>query len=103
MIAESVAEALYTCSIDEVRESWDRVAPTWSAFVREDDVHRKYIHGPALLELCGDVRGLQVLDIGCGEGWCSRELARSEADVTALDVSPGLIEEARRHPEQEAR
>ena len=39
----------------------------------------------------------RVLDIGCGIGWSTREIARHRpgAEVVALDVSPGLLEVAR--------
>src|ERR1041385_8938289 len=102
MTAESAAKAPASCTIDEVRDSWDRVAPIWSAFVREDDVHRERLHGPALLKPCGDVAGLNVLDMGWGGGggWCSRELAGRGPIVTAIDIAPAMIEEARRHPKQ---
>lgn len=55
---------------------------------------------PRLLPLLGDVRGLPVLDAGCGEGYLSRILARRGARVTGVDLSPRLIELARRqHPD----
>ena len=37
-------------------------------------------------------RGMSVLELGCGTGSFTRELARSSADVTAIDVSPELLE-----------
>lgn len=36
--------------------------------------------------------GMTVLELGCGTGSFTRELARSGADVTAIDVSPELLE-----------
>jgi 2-polyprenyl-3-methyl-5-hydroxy-6-metoxy-1,4-benzoquinol methylase len=35
--------------------------------------------------------GMSVLELGCGTGYFTRELARSEADVVAIDVSPELL------------
>jgi SAM-dependent methyltransferase len=39
--------------------------------------------------------GMSVLELGCGTGYFSRELARSGADVVAIDVSPDLLEVAK--------
>lgn len=40
-------------------------------------------------------RGMTVLELGCGAGYFTRELIRSGADITAIDVSPELLEMAR--------
>jgi 2-polyprenyl-3-methyl-5-hydroxy-6-metoxy-1,4-benzoquinol methylase len=39
--------------------------------------------------------GMRVLELGCGTGYFTRELARSGAEIVALDVSPELLEIAR--------
>ena len=39
--------------------------------------------------------GMRVLELGCGTGYFTRELARSGADIVAIDVSPELLEIAR--------
>jgi len=39
--------------------------------------------------------GMTVLELGCGTGTFTRELARSGADIIAIDVSPELLEIAR--------
>jgi len=38
---------------------------------------------------------MTVLELGCGTGYFTQELARSGADVVAIDVSPELLEVAR--------
>jgi 2-polyprenyl-3-methyl-5-hydroxy-6-metoxy-1,4-benzoquinol methylase len=39
--------------------------------------------------------GMTVLELGCGAGHFTKELARSGADIVAIDVSPELLEIAR--------
>jgi len=41
--------------------------------------------------------GQRVLDVGCGGGLLAEALARQGADVTAIDLAPGMIEVARLH------
>jgi SAM-dependent methyltransferase len=55
--------------------------------------HETWI-GPAL-DALGVVNGLRVLDLGCGHGMASVVLARRGAVVTACDLSPGYVREAR--------
>jgi magnesium-protoporphyrin O-methyltransferase len=43
-----------------------------------------------------DLRGARLLDAGCGTGALSIDAARRGADVVAVDISPSLIEIARR-------
>jgi 2-polyprenyl-3-methyl-5-hydroxy-6-metoxy-1,4-benzoquinol methylase len=43
-------------------------------------------------KLLGDLRGKQVLDIGCGDGVNSALMAKYGARVTGVDISPGSIE-----------
>jgi len=49
---------------------------------------------PAFARL-GDLRGKRALDYGCGHGMAAVVLARAGADVTAFDLSPGYVAEAR--------
>ena len=39
--------------------------------------------------------GMKILELGCGTGSFTSELARSGADITAIDVSPELLEIAK--------
>jgi 2-polyprenyl-3-methyl-5-hydroxy-6-metoxy-1,4-benzoquinol methylase len=45
--------------------------------------------------LAGDLAGLRILDVGCGEGENSLLLASLGAKVTGIDISPAAIELAR--------
>jgi SAM-dependent methyltransferase len=48
----------------------------------------------ALLDLVGPVAGLAVLDVACGHGRITRELARRGGHVVGVDISAMLIEKA---------
>jgi SAM-dependent methyltransferase len=47
----------------------------------------------------GDLRGQQVLDVGCGVGHVTVQLANLGAEVTGIDLSPDLVDIARRQVE----
>jgi ubiquinone/menaquinone biosynthesis C-methylase UbiE len=49
----------------------------------------------SLFELLGPVTDQRVLDVACGHGRITRELARRGAETVGLDVSLVLIERAR--------
>lgn len=54
-----------------------------------------------LSRLPADLRGVRVLDAGCGAGQMTAELAARGADVFAIDISPALVEIARQRLPQE--
>jgi SAM-dependent methyltransferase len=55
----------------------------------------------ALLDLLGPPDGSRILDIACGHGRVTRELARLGATVTGVDLSGALLDQARAHEETE--
>jgi len=90
-------------SLDEVARYWDDNGAAWAREVRQGhDVARELLNNPAFLALIGDLRGRQVLDAGCGDGYNARILARAGAHVTGVDLSARMIdlaqEEERRAP-----
>ncbi len=85
------------------REQWNKAAESWVEFVRSGkNYYSEHLNGPALIQLMGNVAGMKVLDIGCGEGCFARFFAKAGAKVTAIDISEALIQaaiaEEKRHP-----
>ena len=86
---------------DESARAWDSGAEAWEEFVESGaDYYRTEVHGPALLAVCGDVNGFRMLDVGCGQGWFSRQLALKGAKVTGIDISSQQIANALKHEER---
>ncbi len=60
---------------------------------------RRWVEMPSLLRLAGEVRGLRVLDLACGDGFYSRQLAAAgAAEVVGVDISPAMLALAREAP-----
>src|SRR5215470_9487702 len=83
---------------DETRTLWNRVADDWRRQVGDEgDANRILNSDPVLWAFAGDVKGLTVLDAGCGIGYLSTKLQDRGARVTGIDFSERMIEIARSH------
>jgi len=80
----------------EVAASWDANAPTWAAEVRagQDRIHEVFT-SPRFMEFLPDLAGLNVIDLGCGEGRYTRSLARRGVRMTGVDISAQMLDHAR--------
>lgn len=75
-----------------VRALWDDTASIYHQ-VMEPALREPHL---ALRAMAGDVAGRDVLDLGCGTGAMSEMLGPMGARVTAVDLAPQMVEEARR-------
>lgn len=66
--------------------SWSQLGTEWFELAQKGE-SRMFFIMPYMLEKLGDVQGKKILDLGCGEGGYSRELAKRDADVVAVDCS----------------
>ncbi len=57
----------------------------------EGDLWHRALIDPTVLRLLGEVSDKDVLDLGCGNGYLSRGLAKQGARVTAVDSNPKII------------
>ncbi|MFN0135310.1 MAG: class I SAM-dependent methyltransferase [Phycisphaerae bacterium] len=77
-----------------VRDGYDR----WAEIYDDEDNPLIAVERQHLAWILGDVRGEDVLDAGCGTGRHSIELAAAGANVSACDLSPGMLARARAKP-----
>ena len=81
---------------NQVARYWNENARNWTEGVRAGyDVYREYVNNPAFFALLPDLSGNRVLDIGCGEGYNTRILAKRGAVMVGVDISSAMIDAAR--------
>lgn len=81
---------------DAVRASYDRVAEDYAARIA-DELGRKPADRRILDDFAARVRGLgPVCDVGCGPGHVARHLRGRGVQVAGIDLSPAMVEVARR-------
>jgi SAM-dependent methyltransferase len=84
-----------------VRDSYDRVSDNYVAMGMGDLGRSPWLRA-ALAAFAEEVRDLgPVLDVGCGPGFVTAFLSGLGVDVSGVDLSPRMVEHARRlHPGQ---
>jgi len=78
---------------DTSTESWNNLSEEWCEIAPENETRKHFIM-PYMLDLIGDIRGLRILDLGCGEGGYARELTRRGGHVVAVDCAEFSIQYA---------
>ena len=78
---------------------YDRASGEWAR--KEPILLSDYTARPFLMDWCDPIKELDVLDLGCGEGYFARNLkVRGARSVHGIDLSSKMIDQAR---EEEAR
>lgn len=76
--------------------SWGKVAGWYNQLLEEgEDTYQEKVIKPNLLRLLELKPGESVIDIGCGQGYFSRELAKAGAKVLGVDIAAELIDLAK--------
>ena len=84
--------------------SWEHVAAWYDGWVGPaGSRYHRAIAIPLVLELLDPQPQEAVLDVGAGQGVLAPEIARHGARYTGVDLSPSLIDRARRHHGREGR
>ncbi len=81
-------------------EHQDRARATWAAGDFDAIAQRIWVVGDELVERMNVSDGERVLDVACGTGNVSIPAAAKGAEVTGLDITPKLLEDAKRNADK---
>lgn len=88
---------------EKVIEAYDKLAGDYERHVDSQSGHNAYYERPAMLKvLPADMEQMTVLDAGCAAGWYTEQFIIRGARVTAVDLSPAMVEACKRRVGNEA-
>ena len=90
-------EKLTTSAKDTpVDTSWGSVSNWYDEHLQGKKTYHETIIYPGLMRRLGDVRGVRILDLACGQGIFSHKLALQGANVIGVDLASELIDIAKK-------
>lgn len=82
---------------DKVMEAYDKLARDYELHVDTQSGHNAYYERPAMIKhLPEKMNQLEILDAGCAAGWYTEYFIKQGAQVTAIDLSPQMVEACKR-------
>jgi len=74
------------------KSEWDKVAEEWNTEAGNTGIwHQRHDIDPVIFELLKNLKNKKIIEIGCGNGYFARLLAKKDIKVTAVDLSANLV------------
>jgi 2-polyprenyl-3-methyl-5-hydroxy-6-metoxy-1,4-benzoquinol methylase len=81
---------------NQVLSSWKVIAQDWTDAIKNQEIEsRLLVTNQAIIEAIQSYSPKSMLDIGCGEGWLTRELINLGIPTSGVDGIPRLIDNAK--------
>ncbi|WP_194542325.1 class I SAM-dependent methyltransferase [Paenibacillus sp. JZ16] len=88
---------------EKVIKAYDKLAGDYERHVDSQSGHNAYYERPAMIHLLpANMEQMTVLDAGFAAGWYTEQFLKRRARVTAVDLSPAMIEACKRRVGNEA-
>jgi 2-polyprenyl-3-methyl-5-hydroxy-6-metoxy-1,4-benzoquinol methylase len=79
----------------QILDAWHANAQAWECAVRNGHIEsRRLVTDQAIIDAVLAQAPRTAIDLGCGEGWLARALAKVGVQVTGVDAIPALINAA---------
>jgi len=79
----------------KIIESWNVNSEKWIKTIDNEEIEsRKLVTNKAIIDTVMEYHPASIIDIGCGEGWLTRELQKQGLSVFGIDGVESLIKNA---------
>lgn len=78
-----------------ILDSWRINFPEWIKAIEERAIDSRKVTSPAIYETIVQLNPINVLDMGCGEGWLTHQLTGTGIKSVGIDATQGLIDKAK--------
>lgn len=85
----------------EIMQIWNTNADFWDDKIGDGNLFQNELIEPVTKKLLGDISGKRVLDVACGAGRFSRQMADMGAEVLAVDFCEKFLERAKKRTPDE--
>nr|WP_299340969.1 class I SAM-dependent methyltransferase [Allomuricauda sp.] len=84
----------------DIISSWEKNAKEWVEVIQNQSIPSRKFTNKAVLEAVGNLKVKKVADLGCGEGWLTREMTRLGMESVGFDAVESLLDEARKQGQE---
>lgn len=77
-----------------IAASWEINAKEWIKTIENNTIVSRKVTSPAIFDTIQEIHPEKVLDLGCGEGWLTRQLNASGISAVGVDATEELIQQA---------
>lgn len=80
---------------DEILKSWGENSSEWIKAIETRAIGSRKFSNKAILDAITKTNANKIVDMGCGEGWLTRELSKMGKHCIGLDANRELLKNAR--------
>nr|WP_298927908.1 class I SAM-dependent methyltransferase [uncultured Allomuricauda sp.] len=80
----------------DIISSWEKNASEWIKVIQDNQIPSRKFTNKAILKTVASLNCEKFVDIGCGEGWLTREISRMGFHTVGFDAIEDLIAEAKK-------
>lgn len=77
--------------MNKILKSWQQNAKEWSRVIDAEEIASRKFTNKAIVDTLLSLNVKKVLDVGCGEGWLTRELSKNGIESIGIDATQELI------------